>query len=485
MRHWMRPAIRAHPRKPHAQAVPVAAQRLAGRSVCGYDPGQEEGTLSPNVLVKREVRCPLCGKGFRHWSPRSGTYSLIRRDSDFCPHYRGTNPTLYQIYVCPGCNFAAYRDDFVALEERSHQAVLTALGQVRLGAAVDFTQPERSLFAALRSFELALISARGRGSPLEIQASLLHRAAWICRYGDELGREVGYLSRARDLYQAAFDRGVAKERNTSDLTVAYLVGELMLRTGKIPEAQPYFLLVANASDSKPTLLRSAKDRLYDSKQAAQIQRLLEATKLFHPIAHLLGLIAAHSERRSVPPGGTLFRKGEPGLSMFVVAAGEAEVYLDDPVGCEPVAVVGPGETLGEMSLFLGMPRSATILAPPARNGFVAAALEVIEIPRTAFRNLLKLDAAVVAAIAETIARRQRENAHWLEQLEVAADDHGQQEIARPVSQDAGSVQSLILPKVRRFFGFGAEPAAGEAAGGCGLDGAGPLSLAPGAAAEQP
>ncbi len=457
---------------------------MNGRSVCGYDSGQEEGTLSPDVLVKREVRCPLCGKDFRHWSPRSGTYSLIRRDSDFCPHYHGTNPTLYQVYVCPGCNFAAYRPDFSNLEESSRAAIVSALGRVRHEGAVDFSQPERSLFAALRSFELARISAEARRSPPEVQASLIHRAAWICRYAEELGREVRYLGRARDLYQAAFDRGVARERQTNDLAVAYLVGELMLRTGRIPEAQPYLLLVANASDAKASLVRSAKDRLYDSKQAAQIQRLLETITLFHPIAHLVGLIAAHSERRSIGPGGILCRKGEPGLSMFVVAAGEAEVYLGDPADSDPVAIVGPGETLGEMSLFLAAPRSATILARPARTGPMAVALEIIEIPRTAFRNLLKLDAGVVAAISETIARRQRENAHWLEELEMAADTHGQLEIPLPVSQSPGGLQSLILPKVRRFFGLGADHEAAEAVADQGLDGADPPSLAPGPDAEE-
>ncbi len=432
---------------------------------------QEEATLSPNVLVKREVRCPLCGADFLHWSPRSGTFSLLRRDSDFCPHYHGINPTLYQICVCPRCNFAAYRDDFGDLSERLHQAVVAALSRVKLGAAVDFTQKERSLFAALRSFELALISAQAREAPLEVQASLLHRAAWICRYGDEMGREVSYLGRARDLYQAAFDHGVAKDRRTNDLAVAYLVGELMLRTGKILEARPYFHLVANAGDAKASLLRQATDRLDDANQASHIERLLKTIALFQPIAHLIGLISAHSERKSVAPGAALFRKGEPGLSMFVVAAGQAAVYLGDPAQSAPVAIVGPGETLGEMSLFLGRPRSATIVAPAARKGFVAVALEVIEIPRTAFRNLLKVDPEVVAAIAETIARRERENAYWLAELDLASDA-------------PDGPQSLLLPKIRRFFGFGADLGADEVLDGPGSDVAVPLSLTPEPAAES-
>lgn len=409
--------------------------------------------LSSIKLVSREVQCPLCSTTFRHSSPKSGTYSLVRRDSDLCPHYSGVNPFFYLVYVCPGCHFSAYREDFQAVEEP--ETVLAALKRANLGQAVDFRQPERSLFAALRSFELAKVCYEARKFPLEVLASLSHRAAWICRMAGELGREVRYLTEARELYKAAFEGGVDLERKTNDLTVAYLIGDLMLRTGEISSAQPYFMMVAQADDARPTTLKSAKDRLHDSKEVGKIKAFLEGIDLFHPIGHLLGVMAAISEKRSLTHGMVLCRKGDPGTSMFVVSSGQARIFLGDPDHSEPVAVLGPGEYFGEMSLFLGQPRSATVLAGATtpKSNSSASALEVVEIPKTAFRNLLKLEAEVMDALADKIALRKHQNDEWQERYERQLP---QAAPAETEPAEGASLHSLILPKIRSLFGLGTD-----------------------------
>ncbi|MBU6429921.1 MAG: DUF2225 domain-containing protein, partial [Cyanobacteria bacterium REEB65] len=187
--------------------------------------------MTAPVLVSRKVDCPLCGSSFQYSRPKDHTYSLIRRDSDFCPYYSGPNPEFYVVWVCPKCHFAAYKDDFKELEERSHEPLQLALKDHPLTRAVIFNQPERSLFAAMRSFELAQLCYQTRKFPREVQAGLALRAAWTCRYAGELRREVRYLESARDLYKEAFERGVSRDRHVDDLAVAFLVGELMLRTG--------------------------------------------------------------------------------------------------------------------------------------------------------------------------------------------------------------------------------------------------------------
>src|SRR5688572_19548571 len=60
-------------------------------------------------------------------------------------------------------------------------------------------------------------------------------------------------------------------------------------------------------------------------------------------------------------GDTLFRQGEDGTSIFFVVSGELNVVLPVPGGGEcVVSSVGPHSIIGEMSLFLEEPRSATV-----------------------------------------------------------------------------------------------------------------------------
>ncbi|MBI6546937.1 MAG: DUF2225 domain-containing protein, partial [Cyanobacteria bacterium NC_groundwater_1444_Ag_S-0.65um_54_12] len=294
------------------------------------------------VLVKREVNCPLCKLTFVYHTPKSHTYSLIKRDSDFCPYYKGVNPLFYLIYICPGCHFAAYKRDFKDLEDRSRQALIDLLNKDSRGLAVDFHQAERSLFAALRSYQLALSCYTARRFPPDILASVALRASWLCRYSGELKRELSYSELARDYYQQAFEKGIRADRQVDDLAIALLIGELMLRTGQIAAAMRYFMFLVRTKDAKSNLEQSARNRLYDSKQALKIKKILEDIELFVPMGEQgLGVLAVNTEIRSVKPGVRICSRGEPGESMFIIVNGKVSIFLDDPAVTSAVAILGP------------------------------------------------------------------------------------------------------------------------------------------------
>jgi CRP-like cAMP-binding protein len=63
--------------------------------------------------------------------------------------------------------------------------------------------------------------------------------------------------------------------------------------------------------------------------------------------------------REYQPGEVLFREGEAGEVMFVIQAGA--VRISKAIGGEDklLAVLGPGEFLGEMAILNGKPRTAT------------------------------------------------------------------------------------------------------------------------------
>jgi CRP-like cAMP-binding protein len=101
--------------------------------------------------------------------------------------------------------------------------------------------------------------------------------------------------------------------------------------------------------------------------------------------------------RSFAVGEVLLKEGAVGTSLIIVTAGEVEVSR----GGRRLALLGPGDTLGEMSLVDPGPRSATVTA--RRSG------SLIEVDRTTFVNDLEAGGTVsikaLQCITETVFKR--------------------------------------------------------------------------------
>ena len=66
---------------------------------------------------------------------------------------------------------------------------------------------------------------------------------------------------------------------------------------------------------------------------------------------------------AVKRGDVVFHEGDPGESLYVVTAGKLKITTGSSDGRENLlAVLGPGELLGELSLFDARPRTATATA---------------------------------------------------------------------------------------------------------------------------
>ena len=108
---------------------------------------------------------------------------------------------------------------------------------------------------------------------------------------------------------------------------------------------------------------------------------------------LLALASLFDEVR-LEPGERLIREGEPGREVFLIVDGQASVSVRE----QPLGTVGPGEFVGEMTLFERAPRSATVTALTPVRTLVAGA--------QSFATLLN-DAAVLRRLAATLAHRLR------------------------------------------------------------------------------
>jgi len=78
----------------------------------------------------------------------------------------------------------------------------------------------------------------------------------------------------------------------------------------------------------------------------------------------LARLAAVGERRSFAKDDLVMKQGDAATSLFVLLSGEVSVVREHPDLSEPVqlAILGPGEVVGEMGLLDGEARSATVTA---------------------------------------------------------------------------------------------------------------------------
>jgi len=104
-------------------------------------------------------------------------------------------------------------------------------------------------------------------------------------------------------------------------------------------------------------------------------------------------LAGVCSTKTSAPGEHIFAEGENGKVMLVVLEGEAAIYVAGKR--QPVGRVGPGESLGEMSLLTGAGHSATALA--------STAVEVATLSHHDLAELVRLRPDIGALIYKNLA----------------------------------------------------------------------------------
>ncbi len=97
----------------------------------------------------------------------------------------------------------------------------------------------------------------------------------------------------------------------------------------------------------------------------------------------------------------IFRENDQAAAFFVITSGKVEVVRDaDSDKPHPLATLGPGDFFGEMALFEGQARSATVRA--------LEDTELLAMTRWDFSAELNSNAEIAVAVLETVVRRLRE-----------------------------------------------------------------------------
>lgn len=140
-------------------------------------------------------------------------------------------------------------------------------------------------------------------------------------------------------------------------------------------------------------------------------------------------------RKLFLPGAILFREGDPGDDFYVVLDGSVEIYAEKLDRL--LATIQENQFFGEVSLMLGIPRTATARIPEKTTLFV--------INRKGFTTLLQSHPSLAQQIIEAFARYQEELRERQQQLRALGLVDAAEDDSNPLAW-AGK-------RLRRLFGL--------------------------------
>ncbi|GAB4350122.1 MAG: hypothetical protein Kow0099_33510 [Candidatus Abyssubacteria bacterium] len=131
--------------------------------------------------------------------------------------------------------------------------------------------------------------------------------------------------------------------------------------------------------------------------------LVESIELFDGIEFKNCIkIMAMALQSKIMPGDVIFHKGDVGHEMYVILKGRVEILDEGPGGDKTLAVLGAGETFGEMALFDRKERSAKAVA---LDSCILLALDEEKIQRLLTKNVA---IRLLLNLAKMLSRRLRD-----------------------------------------------------------------------------
>jgi CRP-like cAMP-binding protein len=153
----------------------------------------------------------------------------------------------------------------------------------------------------------------------------------------------------------------------------------------------------------------------------------------------LRALASRGRMRRYRTGAVLFREGDPGDALHIVVEGAVRVSVLSAAGSEAtVAVLGPGEFVGDLALLDGRPRSASaIMLQPTTT---------LAVTREDFRRWLRERPRAALALLEALSLRIRRTDEQFADLAFLDAPH--RLAKRLIALAAGQSGSRVAPGAR-------------------------------------
>jgi CRP-like cAMP-binding protein len=112
---------------------------------------------------------------------------------------------------------------------------------------------------------------------------------------------------------------------------------------------------------------------------SDVERTLTKVPLFRQLgrAYLLD-IAHNADLRDFAPGETIVAEGDEPDAFYVIVEGEVAVLKERGEGSRVLTTLSDGAHFGELSIFDGLPRSATVRAAKPTTCLVIPRWEILQ-----------------------------------------------------------------------------------------------------------
>jgi hypothetical protein len=324
------------------------------------------------ALWEKKIECPICKSSFKTFNVHREYIKLKSRDTDLRGVYEGINPNWYDVWVCPNCYYAAFRDDFFKLTFTKIKVFKEDIEErKKLAKGADFKK-ERNPYLALLSYQLGAYCYTKRRNSSEKVASLFTKAAWLARENHSFTLERDLLEKSVFYYKKSYEEET--ESTLDQIVVVYLIGEIERRLGNYEESIKYLskAIYDQKSSKNAEIKRLAHDQYYLVKDILrksrrpvdmEILNSLKRIEFFAPLTESdFTALVKNIGWKIYDKDEVIIRKDEEGDSFFIIKEGKVKV-LDTKDGQErEIAVLGKSDFFGEMSLLTGKPRFATVIA---------------------------------------------------------------------------------------------------------------------------
>jgi small-conductance mechanosensitive channel/CRP-like cAMP-binding protein len=255
-------------------------------------------------------------------------------------------------------------------------------------------------------------------------AKVIHVVREAVREADNVSQKITPVVRIRNLGDFAIDYEVKywlvdyTKQHDSDALIRQLIWYAFRRAG-LSFAYPTQTLFVQ---------RPARDGGRPATPIDRVTERLSAVDIFAPLTpEELSRLAAASEGRTYASGEIIIRANDSGDSMFVVHRGSVEVRISHNGKSRTVAALAEGNFFGEMALFTGEPRTASVVA--------IEETEVLEIGHRAMKLLFDTNPDLVESLSHTIEERRAGLT------------------ATAARQSLGDEPVRLITSIRRFFGL--------------------------------
>jgi cAMP-dependent protein kinase regulator len=300
-----------------------------------------------------------------------------------------------------------------ALLERTAQIIAEARDgrgtEARVSPLRSVTQPLFSELTATALLELVAI----------FEVTTVPEGAVIIEEGTE-GAEAYILARGQLEARKSVRQG--EPIVLSRLAAGALFGEMALlsrapRAASVVACRPSIVLVARKealealADKHPeigaSLARHCRRRM--------IQNLVRTSAILRAVKpEARPALIERFVTRSFEPGDKLISENESSTGLFMIASGGVSVVRHDESGPLVLSTLGPGDIVGEVSLVLRKPSTATVIA---QHPTLA-----LHLPREAFLEIIREHPSVLTELYELAVTRDEETSSIVAQEAVDVDD---------------------------------------------------------------